>query len=295
VRVKVALASRISDVAAHAPRGLAGPLSVVLGGLLMIGYGRRTTLENLRRVFPRWSRLRRWRTAFASYRRMGRVLVEFLHTASYTDEEIRDRVALSNLEALREAHREDHGVILVSGHFGNWEWLGRRLVAEGYPFAALYKEPKDPAFGERVRATREAAGVKAFDHDDVRAALRWLRRGGVLGIIMDQEPRTEADGVMAPLFGRPARTYAGPFRLARMTDAPVITVFCLRAGRGRYRARFEPLDLSDTKDPEEALVEDATAFNERLEAVVLDRPDYWLWMYERWKRVERQERLRESA
>ena len=293
--VKAQLAKWIADGAREAPRWLNEPLALVLGVLLLVGHGRRTALENLRRAFPDWSSWRRWRVAFSAYRQMARTLVEFLHTRSYTDADIRERVTLDNVEALAAARDRGRGVILLSGHYGNWEWLGRAVTAAGYPFAALYKEPKDTGFGTRLKVMREAAGLVQIDHDDMRAAIRWLRKGGVLGIIMDQEPRRSADWAIAPLFGHPAITHAGPFRLARLTGVPVFTVFSRRIGSARYRGELQPFRMSSLSDPEQAVAEDAAVFNARLEAAVRDRPDHWLWIYRRWGRLERQRTLSKES
>ena len=287
MRVKAALARGLADAIRHAPRWTAGPLSWAVGALLFATHERKHALANLERGFPGRSRSWRWRVAFGSYRTTARALIEFLHTPKYDDDEIRERVELENVGALEEAHAEGSGVLLLSGHYGNWEWLGRRVALEGYPFAALFKEPKDPGLNERLRRAREAAGVRAFEHDDVRAAIRWLRGENTLGILMDLEPKRPEDGAVAPLFGVPTRTFVGPFGLARRTGAAVATVFCRRVGPGRYRARFEPFELSDDPDPERAAAADAAAFNARLEAAVRDAPELWVWTYRRWKRIER--------
>lgn len=287
MRVKATLAGRIADLVRVAPRAAAGPLAWAVGALLFLAHERSTALANLERVFPGWGRIRRWRVALASYRLTARALIEFLHTPRYGDDEIADRVSLENAEALHAAHAEGNGVVLLSGHYGNWEWLGRRVAIEGYPFAALFKEPKDEGLNERLRTAREAARVRAFEHDDVRAAIGWLREGNVLGILMDLEPPRAEDGAVAPLFGIPTRTFVGPFRLARRTGAPTLTVFCRRTAAGRYRARFEPFPLSEDPDPEVAAAEDAAAFNARLEAAVRAAPAHWVWTYRRWKRIER--------
>lgn len=287
MRLKATVAGRVADLVRRAPRGAATPLSWTIGALLLLAHERDTALANLERVFPDWGRVERWRTAFASYRLTARALIEFLHTPKYDDDEIADRVRFENVEALHAARAEGSGVVLLSGHYGNWEWLGRRVAIEGYPFAALFKEPKDEGLNERLRVAREVAGVRAFEHDDVRSAIGWLRAGNVLGILMDLEPPKAEDGAVAPLFGTPTRTFVGPFRLARRTGAPALTVFCRRTGPGRYRARFEPFPLSDDPDPGRAAVEDAATFNARLERAVREAPEHWVWTYRRWKRIER--------
>jgi KDO2-lipid IV(A) lauroyltransferase len=129
----------------------------------------------------------------------------------------------------------------------------------------------------------------------MRSAVRWLRKGRVLGIVMDQEPRKGSEGVIAPLFGQPTMTHVGPFRLARMAGAPLLTFFCRATGRGRYCARLELLPASDATDPEAAMAADAAGFNARLEAAVRADPEHWMWMYRRWARIDRRARAARPA
>ena len=271
------------------PRTLTTPLAYAVGILLWASYDRRVANENLERVFPGWSPGRRRWTTFRSYGRMARSLVEFLHTAKYSDADIRERVTLDDEGALDAALKAGRGTILLSGHFGNWEWLARR-VAAAHPFAVLFKEPGDPVLAERLRRIRAAVGIEQIDHDDMRSAVRWLLKGRVLGIVMDQEPRKTSEGVIAPLFGQPTMTHVGPFRLARMAGAPLLTFFCRATGPGRYRARLEPLPASEAADPDTAVAEDAARFNARLEAAVRADPEHWMWMYRRWARIDRRAR-----
>jgi Kdo2-lipid IVA lauroyltransferase/acyltransferase len=289
VRLKARVARGVTAGLQRMPRSLTTPLAWAVGALLWAGYDRRVANENLERVFPAWSPARRRRTTFRSYVRMARSLVEFLHTAKYSDADIRERVTLDGEKALDTALEVGRGAILLSGHFGNWEWLARR-VAAGHPFAVLFKEPGDPVLAERLRRIRAAAGIEQIDHDDMRAAVRWLRKGRVLGIVMDQEPRKSSEGAIAPLFGHPTMTHVGPFRLARMAGAPLLTFFCRSTGRGRYRSRLEPLAASEAADPETAVAEDAARFNARLEAAVRADPEHWMWMYRRWARIDRRAR-----
>ncbi|HEY7471507.1 MAG TPA: lysophospholipid acyltransferase family protein [Gemmatimonadota bacterium] len=295
MRLKTAVARGVTAGIQRAPRVLTRPVASLVGALLWAGFDRHVADENLERVYPDWTPGRRRRTAFRSYARMARSLVEFLHTPKYSDAEIRERVTLENEGALEEALEGGRGAILLSGHIGNWEWLARRVAAAGHPLAVLFKEPDDPVLAERLRRTRATAGIEQIDHDDMRGAARWLRKGKVLGIVMDQEPRRSADGVVAPLFGQPTMTHVGPFRLARMSGAPLLTFFSRATSGGRYSARIELLPASDTEDPEVAMSEDAARFNARLEAAVRADPEHWMWMYRRWARIDRRARAGRQA
>ena len=72
-------------------------------------------------------------------------------------------------------------------------------------------------------------------------------------------------------------------------ESAIDSIATLRAGPARYAGRVEPFPLSAAEDPLRAAAEDAAAFNARLEAAVRENPGHWLWMYDRWKRLERLE------
>jgi KDO2-lipid IV(A) lauroyltransferase len=275
----------LAKMLGRAPRAWTEPIAWALAAPLFVAYRRDVALANLTRAFPDWSPARRGGVAFASYRQMTRTLLEFLQMDRYGDDEIAERVEARNLEALDRAMGEGRGVVVLTGHLGNWEWIPRRVAAAGHRPAVVYMELHNPALSARMKALRGSRAT-LIAADEIRAALRWLRGGGLLGILMDQEPFPE-DAVVAPFFGGPVLTHAGPLRLARLSGAAVFTVFARRVGPRRYRMRFDPFPLSESAEPERALAEDAAEYNARLEAAIRAAPEQWLWTHRRWKRSGR--------
>ena len=263
------------------PERLHAPCAFVLGAFLFVSYRRRVVQANLAFAFPEWSSAQRRQTVWAYYQHLAQVLIESLHTTDYTEAEFRDRVVLEQEEVVSEALASGRGVIFLTGHFGNWEWAARRAAIEWGGLAVLYNRPRDDALDELLVKLRGEAGMTLIDYTDARGSIKWLRNGGCLGITMDQEPLT---GVTAPLFGRPALTHAGPFRLARMAHSAVVTGFCHRVQAGRYRTRFEAFPLTGAEADERAILIEAAEFNARLEDAVRRNPDQWLWTHRRWKR-----------
>lgn len=277
------------------PRALTEPVASLLALPLFLAIERRATLANLARVYPDMSRSRRSKLAYDAYRQMARGLIEFLQARQYSQDEILERVSVDDEELLVRAFREGKGIVLLTAHMGNWEWVARRGAAGGYKLGVISKRPRDPHLGEWFRELQAIEGYEPIEFGETRAALRWLKNGGMLGIVMDQEPARLDEGAVVPLLGRPTLTHTGSFRLARMTGAPVFTAFAYRVGRGRYRVRAAPFELSVDPDPQRALSEDAARFNARLEAVIHEHPDQWLWMYGRWRRLEKLEAARAGA
>lgn len=286
MRLKAAVAGGLADALRAAPRALDGPLSAAVGGLLYATHERSAALANLARAFPDWSPARHRRVARASYRQTARALLEVLHADRYPAAEFRERVRLRGAEHFVTPPGTP-GVVFLTGHFGNWEWLARRVVQEGVELTAAFKQPRDPGLADRLREARAGSGVEYVEHDALRTLLARLRAGRTLGLVMDQEPQRPEDGAVAPLFGIPTLTYTGPFRLARLCGARVVTAFATAVRPGRYEAEVIPLRLSDDPDPERAARADAAAFNARLEVAVRAAPEQWAWTYRRWRRMDR--------
>lgn len=275
------------------PPVLSRPLAWILAVSLFLTVERKTTLDNVARVYPEWSPWRRRGLAFRAYLEATRSLIEFLQSRRYSDEEMVRRMIVEerDVEMFARVFAEGRGALILTGHYGNWAWMARRAQAAGYPVAALSKTPKDPALAKRFR---EIQGFTTIEFGDTRALIRWLRAGNVLAILMDQEPLRRNEGAVVPLLGQPTLTHTGPFRLARMTGAPMFTAFPRRTGHGRHRVVVESFDPSPDPDLERALAEDAARFNTRLEKMIREAPEEWLWMYARWRRLDRI-RAREDA
>ena len=218
-------------------------------------------------------------------------------TARQTLETLRlwTRPARRNLQAIDEvigAERLDaaiaagRGVIVIAPHHGNWELLNQWLASRT-PLAILYAPPESKvgdAFLNRVRAAQDQAGrvtqVRA-EAAGVRQLFKWLKDGGVVGILPDQQPK-QGDGGFAPFFGRPALTMSLPGRLAARTGATVLVAWCERIADAADGPRFAlhvepaPVAIADA-DP----VVSATALNAAVEHVARRDPAQYQWTYKR--------------
>ncbi len=182
-------------------------------------------------------------------------------------------------EHVEQAQQAGRGVLLIGGHLGNWE-IDALYVGLRVPFYGLYKAPRDPAVDAAVTRSRSRFGARliAAGSPAMRDMLRALRAGGVVGVLMDQQPR-QGEGVFAPFFGRPALTMTLVHRLARHTRCAVILTGSrrLRHGRG-WEIQFKPL----TEQIAEAGAQGAAAtMNRALEERIKGRPEDYLWLYKR--------------
>lgn len=179
--------------------------------------------------------------------------------------------------------KQDKGVILAGPHLGAWEIAGLRLGTLGVPLTTLYRPPRYPALQELMFSGRSRTGAKLVptDASGIKALYQGLRRGEMVAILPDQQPKSERGGVFAPFFGEPALTMDLVSRLARKSGAPVVFTFVERLpGREGYCQHWimAPEGIADP-DPVVA----AAALNEGVEECVRRCPEQYQWTYKRFR------------
>jgi KDO2-lipid IV(A) lauroyltransferase len=131
---------------------------------------------------------------------------------------------------------------------------------------------------------RRKTGVALIDkRGALRPVLEALRRGGLVGILLDQNA-ARREGVFVPFFGHAASTSRSLALLALRTGAPVLPIFIRREAPGRHRVVIEPaLRRPTVNDPEQAIVELTTRCTEAIECAIRTSPEQWLWSHNRWR------------
>lgn len=193
-------------------------------------------------------------------------------------------VDLEDTRNLRDAMDRGKGAIVVSGHLGNWEIMAAAgMGIDVYP-VSVYRPLDNPLLDAWVRSLRGSEGADVVEKQGaVRGLLKALRKGRLVAILVDQDPRRH--GVFVPFFGTPASTIPTPAELALRTGAAIIPGFALRTGPGfRYRTWFEPaLEVRPDADHDAEVLRVTAELNRRLEAAIRQAPEQWLWLHRRWK------------
>lgn len=217
-----------------------------------------------------------------SYRNLGRSVVEFLRFP-VIDGKMESLVEVHGEENLRGALERDKGVILLTAHFGNWEMAAAALSRRGFPMNAIGAEQRDVRITDRIAELRESFGVKTISKGfDLKAAIRCLQRGEILGILLDQDPRQR--GLVAPFLGLPASTPYGPVKLAQKLEAAVVPLFIVRREDGTHHDLYllPALEGEGGKRFGEDLERDVIRCNDLISDWIRKHPDHWLWLYPRW-------------
>jgi KDO2-lipid IV(A) lauroyltransferase len=242
---------------------------------------RKKALRHLALAFPDTTESYRVRVAKAMFRHLGESIFEICWIPRLTPSRLAQTTTVEGLDNLRAAVDAGRGVILFTGHCGNWEWLCATIALSGFKLKAFAREIDDPRLNDFITAIRASQGVKTIGRGSTvsaRALLHALRNGEVLGLLIDQSTRVES--VDVPFFGMPAPTPVGPARIAIRSGAMAIAAFHERRG-GRHHVRFEPPVPTSRDDDPSALT---LKMSEAIESQIARVPEQWVWMHERWQR-----------
>lgn len=220
-----------------------------------------------------------------SYDSIGRTFIEAATLPGATRDDIIDRVErVEGWEFVEQARAEGHGIILVTGHLGNWEFGGSYFAARGVPLDAIVRGMANPIFEDYINETRRRIGFEAVhDKDAVRRTPRSLRENRAVAFVSDHDALGLAS-TFVPFFGRPAKTPRGPAVFALRFRAPVLFVAIVRQVSGKYAVLIEPVPVTDTGDKEADIDRIVLNYTRMLERYVRLYPEQYFWQHRRWRR-----------
>ena len=220
----------------------------------------------------------------ANYRHYGMVLAEFLRLPLLDDDALLDRMDVTGLDHVRAARARGRGLIVLTAHTGNWEYLAAAQAAWGLDIAVITRRAGNRQVDDFWQGLRRRRGTRFLEsHGSLGEIVRHLRGGGAVGMAIDQH-EGGTSGVRAPFFGRDAGTVKAPAVLAARLGCPVIMALSWRDRHGRHHADFSPeLPLVEGRDLADTVARTTAGYNARLEDFVRDHPDQWTWIHRRWK------------
>ena len=273
------LLRRLSPTAAS---NLGGGLARAIGPLLPVT---RTGDANLRLVMPELDAGQRRRVLRSVWDNLGRTAAELPHVGALAKTESGPGWELVGAEVLAELAAAGGPAILFSAHCGNWELQPPVFSQAGVSMSSFYRAAANPEVDALLMASRLSVvddQVRYFPKGSqgARAGLAHLRRGGFLGMLIDQKMN---DGIASPFFGRPAMTATAAAALALRFGCKLIPTHVERLGPARLRLVVEPsISLPDTGDRVADVAALTAILNAHIEGWIRARPGDWLWLHRRW-------------
>jgi KDO2-lipid IV(A) lauroyltransferase len=262
---------------------------------------RKVILENLRRVYGgRISEASIVELAQAHYAHLWRLCGEFVKFRWLSHQKKMALVRIENVEAFAGALGRNKGVLILTGHFGNWE-VSTIAGLNHYPqmrgrFHFVRRAIKPAWLDALVTRRFNAAGFGVFPkRGSLDAMLDRLGQGDAIVFPFDQHARPP-DGIEVDFFGHPAWTFKSLAIIALATGAPVLPASSWREAGGTHVLRFEdPMAPIECENTGEAIRRNTRAYNDALERAILRRPEQWYWVHRRWKTVAPRSRARRAA
>lgn len=257
-----------------------------IGDLFYYGIKIRKTvaLENLNRAFQSSkSEKEIARILRAHYRHLGKVLMEFACIPKLNRDNIADTVQIHNAEILTEVNEKGLGAIVLSAHFGNWEYLAMSLANLPTPFYAVFMEQKNLAVDQIIKDYRMRTGLRPLKVGGAaRGVIMALREGSNVLTLLDQDGGW--DGKFIDFFGMPASTSTGPISIALRYKSPIVLAMSAREKDNKIHIYLEKfVDLGELADSEKNVELVLKKYNEKIEQYIHCYPDQWFWMHRRWK------------
>ena len=247
-----------------------------------IGY-KRAISNNVALILDKRERERKNRKiALLIYRNFARYLREFLWLPKLSTSRFFRQVTPVGVENLDYALSKRKGTVLLSIHFGNWEWGGIGLALAGYKMNFLVRPHKNEFTNRLFNEIRSAKKIKVISINQLKQVIKALKRNEVVAILADEENK---EGVKVDLFNQKVMLASGPFKLAYRMKALISPAFMIRDRKtGKQKGVVEsPIEVNTHLSQEEAVRQAARKFARVMEDYLRYYPDHWLLLEDKKK------------
>jgi len=226
--------------------------------------------------------------AQAFYAHFIRFLIEFARLPFMSARRRKSWVRVENMEAAVRAHDQGKGMLILTGHLGNWEVATVAGIAEHPQYRGLFhfvRRPLKPRWlNDFVNRRFQRSGFGTLGRDGSLDTMLELLAGGAIVVFVLDQHASRSEGVVVDFLGHPASTFRSLALIALTTGAPVVPAASWREPDGTHVLRFEEaVPPIECENPGEAIRRNTRAYSAALERLVLRHPEQWIWMHRRWK------------
>ena len=172
-------------------------------------------------------------------------------------------------------------IIVVMGHFGNWEWGGNAFsLSCKQTLHVVYHPLANPYFDRLIHYMRERFGTKLIRMKESTKLIPAIAKElSAIVLIADQAPKAE-NAYWTNFLNQDTPVFWGPERIAKKLNLPVVFISINRLRRGKYELRAEILIENPSLSKEGEITE---LHARKLEKDIIQNPELWLWSHKRWK------------
>jgi KDO2-lipid IV(A) lauroyltransferase len=254
-------------------------------------YRKKVIMANIGQVFGgRISPAAEQHLAVAFYSHFLKILKETWRLRFLSEEQLMAEVKVEGHQHLLDVAAKQKGVLVLTGHFGNWEFapLGGILQFRAFQghFHFIRKSIGFKPLENILFKRYFNAGLKIINKTNaLNKIVTALEQNHAVVFVLDQHATlANKDGIAVEFFGKKAGTYRSLAMVSRYTDVPVVPAASYRGPDNKHVLKFyPPIDWQDAESTDKALYLNTKRYNEILEQIILEHPEQWWWLHKRWK------------
>jgi KDO2-lipid IV(A) lauroyltransferase len=256
-------------------------LYLIVGRLLK--YRKPLITKNLKNSFPKKSEneIKNIRRYF--YKHFTDLIVESLKGFTISERGINKKIKLKNPELLNEMAQKKQNIVLIGGHYNNWEMSAQKMPLEcEHELFAIYKPLNNKFFDKKMKNSREKFGLKMIPMKGTKNYFHTDNekpRAIIFG--SDQSPSNTKNAHWIKFLNQESAFLFGAEKYAKEFNWPVVFVSIQKPKRGTYEVSFQLITDQPKNEPKGKIIKD---FAELLETDINQNPPYWLWTHNRWKK-----------
>lgn len=257
----------------------------------VVKYRRKVVRDNLKNSFPEMSEAEIVKIEKGYYLHFADIVMETVKLMHISDDEMRHRMQFSNPEVLGDFFENGKSVVILLGHYGNWEWIPSIYMNyDGIVGGELYRPLNNKYFDQFFLKLRSRFGTVNIPKNDALRAIVNIRREGKtfgLGFIADQTPSANNLHYWKTFLNQDTPFLNGPESIARSGGYAVVYFDVRKIERGYYTCDLITL-TDDAKKTAENEITDK--YVELFERTIRRDPTCWLWSHRRWKHKREEQR-----
>jgi len=246
-------------------------------------YRRKVVAANLKNAFPEKNEKERKSIEKKFYKHLADMFVETLKITHLSRAQIMKRMTITNFKILDKLLGEKRDIISILGHYNNWEWLTILPHYTKYKTVSIYKPLHNKLFNKFINNLRTKFGMVLTPNSLIIRELINDRKNNIntlSAFISDQTPPKEDIRYWTTFLNQDTPVFLGAEKISSKYDMAVVFFHIQKIKRGYYNLNIELL-FEHTSGLPEYLITDTHV--KRLEEVIIDKPEYWIWSHRRWK------------
>ncbi len=230
--------------------------------------------------------------AQAFYSHLLTSIKEIIFISFIKKERLQKLISIEGMDNLKQGISYGKGVILLTGHVGNWEFapiLGVPMMNINNNLYVIRKPIKTPWIESWLYAHCEKAGITIISAKrSINKIRSILAQNGIVHFAIDQHVGTHTkQGIAVPFFNKLAGTYSSLAILARYTKTTIIPMSTFRLNNGKHVLKFyTPIEWQEGTSYNDEIYKNTLQYNQSIEAMILEHPEQWWWVHKRWKKLE---------